>query len=1636
MEKDLSSLYSEKKDKENDETLFNIKLSKSVVETTPLNGHSLFDDDKSLSDWTDNVFTQSVFYHGSDDLIWGKFFVCVYKSPNSNKLNAIIFDKLGTSCFESVDISSNSQYYPAIENLSPSDQESNVKKCIAVILLQRYPLLSPSDLSQILSNKSENCDYDPPYAGDLASSCQLITAVPPEDLGKRFFTSGLLQNRFVSSTLLDVIYENNESTIELNNRLVFHLGEQLEQLFNPVTEYSPEQTEYGYKAPEDELPTESDDDLVKAICNELLQLQTNFTFNLVEFLQKFLIALRVRVLNEEINGLSTTKLNRLFPPTIDEVTRINCIFLDSLKTAIPYGSLEVLKACSITIPYFYKAYTRHEAATKNFSKDIKLFIRHFSNVIPEREVYTEMKIESIIKGPQEKLLKLKLIIERLWKSKKWRPKNQEMAKKCYNNIIDVIDSFGKLDSPLHSYSTRVFTPSGKILTELAKCWPVELQYKWLKRRVVGVYDVVDLNDENKRNLLVIFSDYVVFINILEAESYYTSDGSNRPLISDILMNSLINEVPLPSKIPKLKVERHCYIDEVLVSILDKSTLRFDRLKGKDSFSMVCKLSSAFISSSSVADLITKARILEKDTAFHLFKASRSHFTLYSTAHELCAYDSEKIKSKFALFLNIPPSKEILEVNNLHLAFFARFCSNDGRDNIVILDVLTKHDDKHIEVTSDNIVFTIINQLAIEIPICFSSLNSSMAKDLLCVNENLIKNLEHQLEEVKHPSTDEHRAVNSKLSGASDFDATHEKKRSYGTITTFRSYTSDLKDSPSGDNSNVTKETKEILPVKPTKKSSKKPREIQKKTKTNASKAEHIEKKKPNKGKGFFGVLKNVFGSKSKSKPSPVQRVPKKISQRHPKSPVKKPMTSEKKSSPKRAVVSSPKIKKKSTSFSTKESQTAKSSLRAVEFKSDDLIGKPPDVGNGAHPQENTRISSVVRDTKYVSYNPSQHVTENASNEKNVEPKADQSTKQDNISNFADVEVSASSYPEKLDAETDDQIIGKATNSSSVHGNKELSDLAEVTTANRVSTTSAGDQLIDTQSEFLRAADVENLSDDDEHRQNESRVFNDDLFGDFIPKHYRNKQENINSSSNLFPEGKVPQEKGVSNENTNISLKTNEDASTLTQKLSPQASKVLTENSNELKDTNNEGKDAKDIKLGDDYSDKETAKEITKPKNFVEGITERKEIFPTIPRLAPPASKINFQRSPSYIELFQGMRVVLDKHDAHYNWKRLASQVSLSEGLKVNTEEDAAIINKSQDDAKAERMTQISEVIEYEMQQPIPTYLPKAHLDGSGIEKSDDKFLEIEEELKEELKGSKTGDEDVGNNNPSNSIPKIEKPPAFKVIRTSPVRIIGRTFEDTRKYENGSPSDISFTYDTHNNDEPDKRLMELKFPSQDEIPDDRFYTPAEEPTAEFPVKELPNTPRSINVTTSNNKSTGDKSSSGNIDQKPTELLDDLEFSSFNIAFGNTSMSTDNMKISSDLSSNKTVLGNAQKVQESPSGPLIYVLPQSSTRHEKEGFLRKKQKDEPIWVSPSKIDFADLSRRTKALTPERNTVPLKNNDSRKYKYTGEGSIGNMTNMLLTKDASYAYLKDFVALSDDEDEDGKQNCAVGGPEKLKFY
>ncbi|CEP61729.1 Bud3p LALA0_S03e09560g [Lachancea lanzarotensis] len=691
--------------------------------------------------WVKDVFPNAAIYRGFDELLWGYFIIAVYKSSTSSKLNSLIMDKLGTTHYDAVNISRKSRFYPAVENLSPTNRESSVRKCIAVSLLQKF-----ADLDPILVPKLQpqmKYDYDPTAAGDLANNCQLIGFCPPGDIGKSLDCLGLLRPRYSGSLLLDVVYEHKESAIEANNELVFHLGDQLEQLFDPLTEYSPEQTEIIYKSPEGNTLVEKDDTIVSMICNEMLQVQTNFTLTLVEFLQKFLIPLRIEVANEEIAGLSIPKLNRLFPPTIDEVTRINCIFLDALKASHSYGSQELLKACSVTIPYFYKAYTRHDAATKDFSKQLKEFLAKFHDALPGREFYTQMKIDAIIKSPQETILKIKLIIDRLWSTKKWALGNAHLAEAHYLKICDIIDSFGADEKPLKSYNTRVFTPSGKLLTELARGWPTELQYNWLKRRVVGVFDVMDSNDNTQRNILVIFSDYIVILNVIDTSSYYDSYAGKKPLLSDVLMNSLINEVPLPPKVPELRVANYFYVNDVAASTFGTDMIRIDHLNSNNVTAVAAKIISSSLTGSEVVNLIAKAKILEKETAFHLFRYTDEDLQVFSTAHEVNAYAMERIRSRFSLFLNMNQNQKVLKDYNLVVAFFASL-EPDG--TVALTELTCDGREKHFTVELQNLVRTLVSEFTTLYSQFYSTARSPFLSELLEINSQLVKRVGHHFSE--------------------------------------------------------------------------------------------------------------------------------------------------------------------------------------------------------------------------------------------------------------------------------------------------------------------------------------------------------------------------------------------------------------------------------------------------------------------------------------------------------------------------------------------------------------------------------------------------------------------------------------------------------------------------------------------------------------------------------------------------------------------------------------------------------------------------------------------------------------------------------------------------------------------------
>ncbi|KAG7883829.1 hypothetical protein KL938_002414 [Ogataea parapolymorpha] len=626
-----------------------------------------------------SLIADSVYFEGHDSL-FGHIIAMVYQNKTTKKLSCMLLSVHGQTIVDSMSLSRHSKYYPAVENLSKDCRKSNVRRALAVAILRTYAKLDPKTKSLMMKKAQIKPDYDwdETNAGKIASEMKLIDKRTPKEVGELLMKLGFAQQRKQrTSYVVDVLYANTENLedSDKNNELAFLLGEQLDHLFDPLTEYSPEPTEKAYKPPVDAPQLDdSDDILVKSICNELVKVQTNFTVSLVQFLQKFLIPLRVDVLEGNIPGYTTAKLNQVFPPTIDEVTRINCIYLDILKSALPYGSFELLKASGTTIPYFYKAHMRHEAATKTFATKLDAFMIDMKKIGYDKLTFDQKTIQSIMHASLN-LPKLQLILDRLMTTKKWPQNLQSEVDGYYQSCLNTIIAFGS--DILKPYNHRIFTPTGKILTELASGWPAELQYGWLTRRVVAIFDVKNVLKHSVKNnaVMIIFSDHVVILEIVDDLYYYDLFEAevyvHKPSIADVLMHSLVNEVPFAS-LPKMKVERWSGINDTEAQFYNYDGKAYVQLFDDKAFD-VYEVSK--YTGSHVIEVLNKAKILNKSQPFHLFRAADATRTLYYTAHELETYKSEETKSPFAVFLNMTFDESYLKKYSLFGFVTLNFSSN-------------------------------------------------------------------------------------------------------------------------------------------------------------------------------------------------------------------------------------------------------------------------------------------------------------------------------------------------------------------------------------------------------------------------------------------------------------------------------------------------------------------------------------------------------------------------------------------------------------------------------------------------------------------------------------------------------------------------------------------------------------------------------------------------------------------------------------------------------------------------------------------------------------------------------------------------------------------------------------------------
>ncbi|KAG5357927.1 Bud site selection protein 3-like protein [Yarrowia sp. B02] len=729
-----------------------------------------------------SVISTAVYMVGTDPL-FGPVLGIVYKTDKSH--SCVIVSRHGASGFVDMTLSHKSRYYGAVKNLE--DKSSAVSRALGIALLRAYVTMDKNIRTYLAKNalqKNFLYDYDETCAGKTASQLVVGDGHGPEAIGKLVLESGVVEPKFVRSSAVDIVYEDSDETIEDNNRLVYLLGEQLEQLFDPLSEYSPEGVEEVYEPPREESretndteretsPADfSDSEQLTSVCYELITIQNNFRDALISFLQSYLIPLRIQVINGAIPSLNMTKLNSIFPPTIDEIARIHNLFQTALKAATPFGSAEIVRATGMTLPYFYKPCMRHEAALRSFSD----LFGDYSAVLAESGFvppvpYSQQRIQSVLAASQN-LTKIKLLLDRIVKLSSWGDKH-DATMMYYHAAVNTIESFARVENHVQ-YDKRVFTPTGKILVEFASGWPRELQYGWINRRVVSIFDVASVfhdKDSPDNSILIIFTDHILLLEVEPSHSSALTSQAQKRIasgvsfhsvsIADMLMHSLINEVAVP-QIPPLRVKFWAPISHVFASeynfgsnlslfavggfntaesgnegIVPNSLENPTGGSGSSTTTLLFSLKTPI--APKIVELCTKAKIMSKTQPFHLFHHQKTHgLNLFMTVHEMQGYLSEQRKSPIAIFLNMnDKARELSQRHELDAAF-AISLQEDETAHVTLHSKFAYTLDRHV--TLDSLANFINTEVSNLYTLYLSPANPEMVESIVRGNELVAKEL--------------------------------------------------------------------------------------------------------------------------------------------------------------------------------------------------------------------------------------------------------------------------------------------------------------------------------------------------------------------------------------------------------------------------------------------------------------------------------------------------------------------------------------------------------------------------------------------------------------------------------------------------------------------------------------------------------------------------------------------------------------------------------------------------------------------------------------------------------------------------------------------------------------------------------
>ena len=713
-------------------------------------------------------------YMTADDDFFGTLLAIVYKTDvSSPKLSVILIGSHGTSGFLNMTLDRTSRYFAACRGLAPTHYNSPIRRALAIACLRTY-----TTTDKPLTAKLPGY-FDAACAGSLGSRFRLLCGKFPKSIGERVVNSGLICAKQVSSSVVDVIYEDSDDTIDQNDELIYLLGRQLDYLLDPLTLYCPEQTDKLYEpltSPGAGLKIKNsitvtstgsdnnendvwalgslDDESqeVQDTCEELYLLESHMRSSLLDLLQTVVIPLRVLVLQDQFPGLNVSKLNAIFPPTIDELYRMHCILYDALKAALPFGAFEIIRACGSTMSYFYRACTRHLAATKHFETFVLELLDEFPELEDAAGVDIRANLVNITNVVYEagQLKRFEPLLNKLLsdKAEEWTPRE--------NIVVEELCSISS--KTIRAVSTADTIENGifNVIDKLFVNWPNTVLTDLESRRIITIFeahDILETSDDASQGdlIFIIFSDVMIVCRPTERIHKSSLSGLHMPQICDVLMHSMLNNAPIDDSVPPLEVIAWSHLMDAHFASFEENLFVFSKsLIG--SYELI---TSGFTVRDIVA-LLSKAKIVSKSEPFHLFEISddsadshlesealidvpttNSKLQLLSAVQEVKSYLSEYNKSKVAVFLTTKMSETLLHQHNL----YAAICLNFDDDDNVIIDVLTKKQyTMKTVVSKEELRNAVLNECSYLLTLLLSSQNDEVLSLIVKSNKQIASGL--------------------------------------------------------------------------------------------------------------------------------------------------------------------------------------------------------------------------------------------------------------------------------------------------------------------------------------------------------------------------------------------------------------------------------------------------------------------------------------------------------------------------------------------------------------------------------------------------------------------------------------------------------------------------------------------------------------------------------------------------------------------------------------------------------------------------------------------------------------------------------------------------------------------------------